>query len=169
MACSATQAGGGAAETAGSECRIEGSVVVHAAGLGGKRWGAAVFCSTCGGGAGEVHGSLALAARTCMALFSNTWHLRGTHRGPATRNTSRRCCRRNVSRCSETMLQEKRCCRRNAGGGYCNLVCAWVFSVSLRETARALPPLRTVLEHVDPLVEPHVCARCSSRTTSLVP
>ena len=117
MACSATQAGGGAAETAGSECRIEGSVVVHAAGLGGKRWGAAVFCSTCGGGAGEVHGSLALAARTCMALFSNTWHLRGTHRGPATRNTSRRCCRRNVSRCSETMLQEKRCCRRNAGGG----------------------------------------------------
>jgi hypothetical protein len=95
MACSATQAGGGAAETAGSECRIEGSVVVHAAGLGGKRWGAAVFCSTCGGGAGEVHGSLALAARTCMALFSNTWHLRGTHRGPATRNTSPRCCRRN--------------------------------------------------------------------------
>ena len=34
--------------------------------------------------------------------------------------------------------------------------------------ARALPPLRTVLERVDPLVEPHVCASCNSRTRCVV-
>jgi hypothetical protein len=34
--------------------------------------------------------------------------------------------------------------------------------------ARALPPLRTVLGRVDPLVEPHVCASCSSRTGYVV-
>ena len=34
--------------------------------------------------------------------------------------------------------------------------------------ARALPPLRTVLGRVDPLVEPHVRASCNSRTRYVV-